>query len=1107
MKTRINRRRRGGRRLTCEALERRELLASDVLTFVLDFKEASQPDTVDDLGNIVSDFDVVSFGFNAADFDTLADSILRRVHDDFFDELVGTPAGPVGSELALDFVIGDIGTVPAGLTEYYYIHIGTELSALNPTDTLGAAVFSGVRDASGVGPAATVEVGDVVGSVFTDKFNGFTFVTPPDAFTGGRFTQTTNAIASTISQQIGRTLSLVFVDDTDSVQPTPGVSPIMATFPPLPNMDLVTDREFSITAVDDGVAMSVQQQTQQLVDAVGLTATPAGTISGTVYSDVNQNGVQDSGEVGIGGVIVYADYDNDVQLDIGEPFATSNANGEYTVTGIVRDNVPLRQLNSQDLRPTGTEATSIVFTEFSEQSPDFIELQNVSGETIDTSGWFIAANAGFDQNAIINAANPFTFNMPSLLAPGEILTVTDSASDPNFWGSNLNFVTATGGWFLLVDNEGAVRESLFAGFGAEEIATFNVTINGQTFTADDLDWQGDGITYTTLTSQSYQRVGSADTNTADDFAVQLTSQNVLNEGLDPEFGLTSAARVVTGVSGNDVINVDLGNFIPGSADFTFFTALTSAGNRELYRTDGTSAGTSLVRDLSGSISSSPDGLVWNGNTLFFSATTNSGQRELYSSDGTFPGTGIVRDLSGATSSDPQDLTLMGSTVFFTAVRSDGQRELFRSDGTFPTTTLVRDLSGVVSSEPEDLTVIGSQLFFTALTSSGQRELFVTDGTFAGTQLVRDLAGSTSSDPDELVDFNGELYFTALQSNGQRELFKSDGTFGGTSLVVNLNGALSGDPEDLSPAGQGMYFTATVGTDRELYFTDGTSDGTFVVVDLAGSGNPSDLTVIDNTVYFVGRISGGERELYIANQNGTHSKLVRNLSGTISGTPQQLTPLGDKLVFTARRSDDNRELFISDGTFTGTSLVRDLSDTTSSVPRQLATLGGNVLFSAVRSTGEREVFQSNGTRIGTIFVANLSGTASSEPEDFTPAPLVEFLAHTAAASARSIGDGAALLQQGLDVNQDGEFSVRDVLFVVNEMARERIVAGEPIDVTGDGRLTARDALFMINRLSAKSNGGSQLEGELLYGDLPDRIDSESVDATLPLVTLTDDVELF
>ena len=78
-------------------------------------------------------------------------------------------------------------------------------------------------------------------------------------------------------------------------------------------------------------------------------------------------------------------------------------------------------------------------------------------------------------------------------------------------------------------------------------------------------------------------------------------------------------------------------------------------------------------------------------------------------------------------------------------------------------------------------------------------------------------------------------------------------------------------------------------------------------------------------------------------------------------------------------------------------------------------------------GEREVFQSNGTRIGTTFVANLSGAVSSEPEDFTPAPVAEFLAHSADAGIIAAADSAALSQQLLDVNQDGAFTVRDVLF--------------------------------------------------------------------------------
>ncbi|HTN74521.1 MAG TPA: SdrD B-like domain-containing protein [Pirellulaceae bacterium] len=55
-----------------------------------------------------------------------------------------------------------------------------------------------------------------------------------------------------------------------------------------------------------------------------------GTVTGTVYSDSNSNGNQDSGEFGTGGFRVYADINNNNRYDGGEPSATTNVNGFYS---------------------------------------------------------------------------------------------------------------------------------------------------------------------------------------------------------------------------------------------------------------------------------------------------------------------------------------------------------------------------------------------------------------------------------------------------------------------------------------------------------------------------------------------------------------------------------------------------------------------------------------------------------------------------------------------------------------------------------------------------------------------------------------------------------
>jgi ELWxxDGT repeat protein len=83
-----------------------------------------------------------------------------------------------------------------------------------------------------------------------------------------------------------------------------------------------------------------------------------------------------------------------------------------------------------------------------------------------------------------------------------------------------------------------------------------------------------------------------------------------------------------------------------------------------------------------------------GGTLFFAATDGIGVgRELWRSDGTAAGTTLVREVNpGESSSDPDELTNLGGTLLFSAVRNRWGRELWRSDGTADGTKLVKNIN-------------------------------------------------------------------------------------------------------------------------------------------------------------------------------------------------------------------------------------------------------------------------------------------------------------------------------------------------------------------------------------------------------------------------------
>ena len=55
------------------------------------------------------------------------------------------------------------------------------------------------------------------------------------------------------------------------------------------------------------------------------------TVSGVKWHDLDANGVFDLGESGLGGILIYADLDNDHQFDLNEPGATTDSRGRYSL--------------------------------------------------------------------------------------------------------------------------------------------------------------------------------------------------------------------------------------------------------------------------------------------------------------------------------------------------------------------------------------------------------------------------------------------------------------------------------------------------------------------------------------------------------------------------------------------------------------------------------------------------------------------------------------------------------------------------------------------------------------------------------------------------------
>jgi ELWxxDGT repeat protein len=143
---------------------------------------------------------------------------------------------------------------------------------------------------------------------------------------------------------------------------------------------------------------------------------------------------------------------------------------------------------------------------------------------------------------------------------------------------------------------------------------------------------------------------------------------------------------------------------------------------ELWRTDGTPEGTELVKDINATApgADSSDGASFRirvGRWLYFVADDGVRGEELWRSDGTASGTTLVKDIRGGSASSQvslyDDATIAGIT-YFVAERPATGRELWRTNGRPSGTTLVKDIRlGSDASDPYDLTATGGRLFFTA----------------------------------------------------------------------------------------------------------------------------------------------------------------------------------------------------------------------------------------------------------------------------------------------------------------------------------------------------------------------------------------------------------
>jgi ELWxxDGT repeat protein/VCBS repeat-containing protein len=405
-------------------------------------------------------------------------------------------------------------------------------------------------------------------------------------------------------------------------------------------------------------------------------------------------------------------------------------------------------------------------------------------------------------------------------------------------------------------------------------------------------------------------------------------------------------------TGTDLITVTAndGGFTGG----TSLTPKTGTGTVTVNVT----AGATIVRDInsfplptSSTESSNPTNLTTIGSTVFFVANDGLTGTEVWKSDGTDAGTTLVADVNPDGDSTANNLTLVGSTLFFTADNGVNGTELWKIDPATGQATIVKDIrTGVPSSNPTNLVNFNGTLYFRANDGSGQT-LWKSDGTEAGT--LR-LPGTVSS-PGSLTVAGNSLFFTV---NSGAELWRSDGSTAGARIPTT---GTTGPITNLTAIGNSVFFTVPEAGGLALWSSNGSTASRLSPLSSTPSFSPN-LVTLGDTIYFFTKTATGTT-LSKSTAAGAVSTVQTLPAGAID--PTSLTVVGSSLYFvvdTGTAGAPKQQLWRSDGTTA--SLVKDINPTGNAAPTSLTNLNGTLAFVATDATGIK-LWRSDGTATGTI----------------------------------------------------------------------------------------------------------------------------------------------
>lgn len=338
----------------------------------------------------------------------------------------------------------------------------------------------------------------------------------------------------------------------------------------------------------------------------------------------------------------------------------------------------------------------------------------------------------------------------------------------------------------------------------------------------------------------------------------------------------------------------------------------------------------LVKEINDNTTSnsSPANLTVHNGQIFFAADDSNGSntpggadlgKELWVTDGTSTGTTFVKDIrTGNSSSNPGNLFTFNNKLYFTAF--DTSSELWTSDGTEAGTTKVDLMSAITGESPQRFVELDGLAYFTvggqpgSTTGETVNKLVQWDGVNDAVQ-VADVGAGYEVILQSMIVFNNQIFMYMNYSTDDatvgNELYAYNPTADTFSLIKDIDtGTGDSSISNFTILGSTLYFEA----DNALWKTDGTTAGTLAVASASTLAGIANLYAWNNLLFFEGDDASNGDQLYVYNPTLDTVTNISNISGSNNDhNPSDFEAYNGYLYYSgASSTSSDKYLFRTDG---------------------------------------------------------------------------------------------------------------------------------------------------------------------------------------------------